>query len=50
MRQRGFLEVSKRLQDPGMLCSMSRTRDCWDKAPMQSFFAPLQGELVDERD
>ena len=33
-----------------MLCSMSRKGDCWDNAPMESFFATLKGELVDERD
>jgi putative transposase len=32
-----------------MLASISRTGDCWDNAPMESFFAPLKGELVDER-
>jgi len=30
-----------------MLCSMSRIGDCWDNAPMESFFATLKGELVD---
>ena len=30
-----------------MLCSMSRKGDCWDNAPMESFFATLKGELVD---
>ena len=32
-----------------MLCSMSRKGDCWDNAPMESFFATLKGELVDAR-
>jgi transposase InsO family protein len=32
-----------------MLASMSRKGDCWDNAPMESFFATLKGELVDER-
>ena len=32
-----------------MRCSMSRKADCWDNAPMESFFATLKGELVDER-
>lgn len=40
----------KRLQDHGMLCSMSRKGDCWDNAPMESFFATLKGELVQQRD
>ena len=33
-----------------MICSMSRKGDCWDNAPMESFFATLKGELVDGRD
>jgi transposase InsO family protein len=32
-----------------MLASMSRKGDCWDNAPMVSFFATLKGELIDER-
>jgi transposase InsO family protein len=34
----------------GMLCSMSRKGDCWDNAPMESFFATLKRELVEEAD
>lgn len=30
-----------------MVCSMSRKGDCWDNAPMESFFATLKGELVE---
>ena len=30
----------------GILCSMSRRADCWDNAPMESFFASLKKELV----
>ena len=37
-----------RLRRHGMLCSMSRKGDCWDNAPMESFFATLKGELVDQ--
>lgn len=29
-----------------MECSMSRKGDCWDNAPMESFFATLKKELV----
>ena len=43
-------EYRKRLRLHGMLCSMSRKGDCWDNAPMESFFATLKGELVEERD
>jgi transposase InsO family protein len=30
----------------GIVCSMSRLGDCWDNAPMESFFASLKKELV----
>jgi transposase InsO family protein len=40
----------RRLRLHGMLCSMSRKGDCWDNAPMESFFATLKGELVEGRD
>ena len=30
----------------GIICSMSRRADCWDNAPMESFFASLKKELV----
>lgn len=40
----------RRMQTHGMLCSMSRKGDCWDNAPMESFFATLKGELVEPRD
>jgi putative transposase len=39
-----------RLQAHGMLCSMSRKGDCWDNAPMESFFATLKGELIEAAD
>jgi transposase InsO family protein len=39
-----------RLLAHGMLCSMSRKGDCWDNAPMESFFATLKRELVEEAD
>ena len=34
----------------GMTCSMSRKGDCWDNAVVESFFATLKTELVDEAD
>lgn len=38
------------LNDHRMICSMSRKGDCWDNAPMESFFATLKTELIhDER-
>jgi putative transposase len=30
----------------GIRCSMSRKADCWDNAPMESFFASLKKELI----
>lgn len=33
-----------------MKCSMSRKGDCWDNAPMESFFHTLKTELVHHRD
>ncbi|WP_226945908.1 MULTISPECIES: IS3 family transposase [Roseomonas] len=40
----------RRLAENGMLCSMSRKGNCWDNAPMESFYATLKGELVEQRD
>jgi putative transposase len=34
----------------GITCSMSRRANCWDNAPMESFFASLKKELVHEAD
>lgn len=34
------------LSEHGITCSMSRRGDCWDNAPMESFFATLKKELV----
>ena len=34
------------LQKHGITCSMSRKGNCWDNAPMESFFATLKKELV----
>jgi transposase InsO family protein len=33
----------------GMICSMSRKGNCWDNAPMESFFHTLKTELVHHR-
>src|SRR4030042_3549545 len=30
----------------GMVCSMSRRGDCWDKAVMESFYSTLKTELI----
>jgi putative transposase len=37
------------LKDYGMHMSMSRKGDCWDNAPMESFFGTLKKELVHHR-
>jgi transposase InsO family protein len=34
------------LKNHGVTCSMSRKGNCWDNAPMESFFATLKKELV----
>ncbi len=36
----------RRLKGHGVVCSMSRKGDCWDNAPMESFFGSLKEELV----
>lgn len=36
----------QRLAAQGITCSMSRRGNCWDNAPMESFFATLKKELV----
>ncbi len=38
------------LQKHGITCSMSRRADCWDNAPMESFYASLKKELVHDAD
>lgn len=38
------------LREHGLVCSMSGVAQCWDNAPVESFFASLKRELVhDER-
>lgn len=36
----------KLLSDSGVICSMSRKGNCWDNAPMESFFHTLKTELT----
>jgi len=38
------------LAQHGIDCSMSRRANCWDNAPMESFFASLKKELVHHED
>ena len=39
-------DYQKRLQEAGIVCSMSRRGNCWDNAPTESFFASLKKEMV----
>jgi len=39
-------EYQELLKEYGMRASMSRKGNCWDNAPMESFFASLKKELV----
>ncbi len=39
-------DFQQALLDNGILCSMSRKGNCWDNAPVESFFGTLKQELV----
>ncbi len=39
-------EYQKTLRRYGMVCSMSRTGNCWDNAVVESFFGTLKTELI----
>lgn len=39
-------DYQRLLSKHGIRCSMSRKGNCWDNAPMESFFATLKKELV----
>ncbi len=39
-------EYQRLLADHGIICSMSRKGNCWDNAPMESFFHTLKTEHV----
>jgi transposase InsO family protein len=41
-------EYRKALAGVGAVASMSRTGDCWDNAPVESFFSSLKRELLEE--
>jgi len=47
--QYASLSYQERLQRAGFITSMSRAGDCWDNAPVESFFATLKSELVNRR-
>lgn len=42
-------EYQNLLKRHGFACSMSRNGDCWDNAPMESFFHTLKTELIHHR-
>ena len=42
-------DCQKMLKQFGMISSMSRKGDCWDNAPMASFWGTLKNELVHHR-
>ena len=42
-------DYQKLLIKKGFICSMSRKGDCWDNAPVESFFATLKKERVHHR-
>ena len=39
-------DFQARLEGQGIFCSMSRRGNCWDNAPVESFFGTLKQELV----
>ncbi len=41
-------DYQKALKKHGMICSMSRKGNCWDNAPMESWFHTLKVELVQD--
>jgi putative transposase len=43
-------QYQRELRSQGIICSMSKTGDCWDNAPMESWFHTLKTELVNHRD
>jgi transposase InsO family protein len=42
-------EYQRLLDQHGIECSMSRKGNCWDNAPVESFFSTLKQELVHDR-
>lgn len=42
-------DYRKLLEENGCACSMSRKGNCWDNAPVESFFATLKKELIHGR-
>jgi len=42
-------EYRQLLEHYGLVCSMSRKGDCWDNAPMESFWGKMKGEWLKPR-
>ena len=42
-------EYQRQLQKQGLICSMSRKGNCWDNAPMESFWGKLKQEWLNDR-
>src|SRR4029077_5386364 len=42
-------EYRKMMQSAGLRASMSRKADCYDNAPMESFFYTLKTEIIPQR-
>jgi len=42
-------DYQRSLRQHGITCSMSRKGNCWDNAPMESFFATLKREIGENR-
>jgi len=42
-------EYQKRLEKYGYICSMSRKGNCWDNAPMESFWGKMKSEWLNEQ-
>ena len=42
-------EYQKKLKERGFLCSMSRKGNCWDNAPMESFWGKMKCEWLNHQ-
>lgn len=42
-------DYQKELQKGGFICSMSRKGNCWDNAPMESFWGKLKQEWLNDK-
>lgn len=47
--QYASLDYQTLLQEAGIVCSMSRKGNCWDNAPVESFFSTLKRERIHRR-